>query len=60
MRLIKKIKCLHCNEILTENDQPSAKTCSCGHVSMTGRNIFEGVEGKDWVDVSQKLLNEIA
>jgi len=59
MRLIKKIKCLHCGEILIENDQPSSKTCSCKRVSMTGRNIFEGAEGKDWVDVSQKLLNEV-
>ena len=55
----KKVKCLHCGEELVANLYSSdAKACKCKKVSLCGGTVVEGVEGKDWVNTSARLLNE--
>lgn len=57
----KKVKCLHCQDELVGNKFSSAAiACKCGKVYMRGDLVCEGVEGKDFVDISPKLLNETA
>ena len=58
MKISKKIKCIHCNTILECTETHCVKTCSCKKVSLNGEIITEGVCGKDYLDVSPKLLNE--
>lgn len=53
MNIIKKVKCLHCNEIIEGNKQ-----CNCGKIAIATDIVTEGIEGKDYIDVSAKLLNE--
>ena len=53
MEIVKKVKCLHCEEILEGN-----KICKCGKVTLAKDVVTEGVLGKDYIDVGQKLLNE--
>lgn len=55
MQITKKVKCLHCEDVIE-----GTKTCSCGKITIADNVITEGVAGKDYVDVSQKLLNEVA
>ena len=55
----KKIKCMHCgSEIVLNCDDICVSTCVCGKISVNNGIIIEGVQGKDWVDISPKLLNE--
>lgn len=58
MKISKKVKCLHCGSVVECNEQICVKSCSCGKVSISGEVITEGVLGKDYVDISAKLLNE--
>jgi len=58
MNLKKRIKCIHCDDTLECNDTVCVKTCFCGKISLNCGVITEGVLGKDYIDVSQKLLNE--
>ncbi|MFW6272627.1 MAG: hypothetical protein ACOC2U_02465 [bacterium] len=53
MNIVKKIKCVHCQETVEHNG-----SCSCGKVKMTNGTITEGKLGSDYLDVSAKLLNE--
>jgi hypothetical protein len=53
MQLKKKIQCVHCHEIIDGN-----KRCSCGKVVIVNNIIVEGMIGKDYIDLSQQLLNE--
>lgn len=53
----KKVKCVHCNDQIAGSGSNLIK-CRCGKVSLRGNVIVEGVEGKDFVDVSPQLLNE--
>ncbi len=56
MRLTKKAQCLKCNSMV---DTEGA--CTCGFVQIVNDKIItEGVAGKDYVDMSAQLLNEIA
>jgi hypothetical protein len=57
----KKVKCLHCSEEIEGHPLSSeGKSCKCGKVAMCAATIVEGVLGKDYVDISAKLLNENA
>lgn len=58
MVLTKKIKCLHCEETLECNNAVCTAKCGCGKVSLNNGIITEGVQGKDYIDISPKLLNE--
>jgi len=54
-----KVKCVHCGTELTlDCDVICEVKCECGKVSTNNGVIVEGVQGKDWVDVSPRLLNE--
>ena len=53
MKIDKKIKCLHCESVITESGQ-----CTCGKVKLIKGIITEGKFGVDFVDVSATLLNE--
>jgi len=56
----KKIKCVHCGqELIIQTNIPTQvkSRCSCGKVSITNGVVTEGAHTKDWVDVSQQLLN---
>jgi len=55
MEIVKKIKCIHCETVVEQNGN-----CNCGKVKLTNGIITEGSLGKDYVDVSAQLLNEIA
>ena len=55
MQITKKIKCVHCQNIVEQNG-----ACTCGKVKLTDGVITEGSLGIDYVDVSAKLLNEAA
>ena len=55
--ITKKIKCLHCDEILTCTEGVCVGKCSCGKVALNGKIVTEGVQGTDWIDVSPTLLN---
>lgn len=58
MVLTKKVKCLHCKQELECKDTICTVTCNCGKVNINSGIITEGVQGKDYIDVSPKLLNE--
>jgi hypothetical protein len=58
MKINKKLKCVHCGDIVECTESHCVKVCSCGKVSLNGEIITEGALGKDYVDVSPKLLNE--
>jgi len=53
MQINKKVKCLHCQSVV-EHDG----SCSCGKVRITNGTITEGSLGRDYVDISARLLNE--
>jgi hypothetical protein len=53
MNIVKKIKCLHCGEVIEGN-----RSCGCGQIMIDEDTVLVGAAGKDYVDVSQKLLNE--
>ena len=53
----KKIKCIHCGDVIECNEGVCIAKCGCGKVSLNGTVITEGTQGTDWVDVSPKLLN---
>ena len=55
MKITKKIKCVHCQSVIEDNG-----ACICGKVILTNGTITEGKLGADYVDVSAKLLNEVA
>ena len=55
----KKVKCIHCGaEVIGSEFSSSATSCKCKKVIISGNIITEGVEGKDWVNVAPRLLNE--
>jgi len=54
MQIIKKSKCIHCGSVVEQNG-----SCNCGKVKMTNGIITEGILGKDYLDVSAQLLNEV-
>lgn len=55
MTITKKVKCIHCESVVEQNG-----SCSCGKVKLTNGIIIEGNIGKDYIDVSAQLLNEVA
>lgn len=55
MKITKKVKCVHCQTIIEQNGN-----CVCGKVRLTNGVITEGALGKDFVDISAQLLNEVA
>ena len=55
--ITKKVKCLHCGDVLTCNESVCVGKCTCGKVSLNGTVITEGKQGTDWTDVSPTLLN---
>ena len=55
--LTKKIKCIHCSNVITIDENTTvSQSCSCKKVSVNNGLILEGAQGVDWVDVSPKLL----
>lgn len=52
MNIIKKVKCVHCSSIIEETG-----VCVCGKVRLTNGVITEGNLGKDYEDISARLLN---
>jgi len=55
MNIPKKVKCLHCHEVVEQNG-----SCACGKVKLVQGTITEGSLGKDYVDISAQILNEVA
>jgi len=53
MKINKKIKCLHCQNVVEENGK-----CECGIVILSNNIIVEGKLGIDYEDMSAILLNE--
>jgi len=52
----KKVKCLHCGEIIDVNVQRN-HSCTCNTVVIAEGRVY-GTPGTDWTDVSPMLLNE--
>ena len=57
MNIPKRVKCLHCNEILNIDEKKNTK-CSCGKITIVESTVVIGREGTDWVNISPVLLNE--
>jgi len=56
--LTKKIKCVHCSNVITVDEHATIpQSCTCRKISVNNGLIIEGTQGVDWVDVSPKLLN---
>ncbi|MFW6219552.1 MAG: hypothetical protein ACOC33_01660 [bacterium] len=58
MKINKKLKCIHCGTVVECNEFRCVSKCSCGKVIISGECVTEGSLGKDYIDVSAKLLNE--
>lgn len=55
MKIEKKIKCLHCESEIKGNGY-----CKCKAVRVLNEKVILGAEGRDYIDVSPTLLNEVA
>lgn len=53
MKIPKKLKCVHCQDVIQGNT-----TCKCGTVSLVNETVVLGQLGKDYQDISAILLTE--
>ena len=53
MKITKKVRCIHCQSIIEHNGK-----CNCEKVKLIDGVVIEGNLGKDYLDISARLLNE--
>lgn len=53
MEIKKKVKCMHCNGVVEHSG-----SCNCGSIVMVEGVVNGAYAGKDYIDISPRLLNE--
>jgi hypothetical protein len=53
MKILKKVKCIHCGTTIEENGK-----CNCGKVKVINGTITEGKIETDYIDITVQLLTE--